>query len=58
MQIYNPKINRFPIKNNPSVNRMPNLKNHLDLEDMVGRYASIEPINCVDLKNEFKRGEI
>ena len=27
---------------------------HLSLDDMVGRYRAIEPINCVELKSKMK----
>ncbi|MDO5860002.1 hypothetical protein [Methanobrevibacter sp.] len=30
----------------------------LSLEDMVGRYVSSEPINAVELKNDFKNGKL
>lgn len=37
-------------------NKKRKLKNEakLSLDDMIGRYKSIEPINCVDLKHKMK----
>lgn len=29
-------------------------KNNISLDEMVGKYQSIEPINCVNLKHKLK----
>lgn len=42
-------LNVLQIKN-PKFNKSCNLS----LDDMVGRYQAIEPINCVELKQKMK----
>lgn len=34
--------------------KIPLIKRNLSLKDMIGRYKSIEPINCVELKHKMK----
>ncbi len=39
-----------------NINKKNKLKNNtnLSLDEMVGKYKSIKPINCVDLKHKLK----
>ena len=39
-----------------NINKKNKIKNksNLSLDEMVGKYKSIEPINCVDLKHKLK----
>lgn len=49
MNIYKTK------KNGPHLRRHRQFKNkHMSLDDMVGKYKAIEPINSVELKHELK----
>ena len=39
-----------------NINKKNKLKNktNISLDEMVGKYQSLEPINCVDLKHKLK----
>ena len=63
MNIYKNKINRFPDfqrKNNIRFSKRNDSQkeNRTVLDNFVGRYEAFEPINCVDLKNQFKKAVI
>ncbi len=62
MNIYKNQINRFPNfqrKNNLNTKQKPIHKSSVfDLDDFVGKYEAFEPINSLDLKEQFKKGEI
>lgn len=50
MNIYKTKKNRLRLRQS----LRPIQNKHVCLEDMVGKYKAIEPINCVELKHKLK----
>lgn len=63
MSIYKKRKDNFP---NFLRNRNIGRKKHkfkqnnamICLDDFIGKYKAFDSINCVDLKHEFKNGEI
>lgn len=50
LNIYKTKKNRLQLRQA----NMHNRNKQLSLDDMIGKYKAIEPINCVEIKHKLK----